>query len=199
MWARWTLLDLDPKLARMPDYSLNWTARSSAIQEGTRVSMMLLAPPESGPTEAKGLTVSSLPWRIDMSSTDEQSAKMPDICFCLPLYSTWHKVNDLKVNCRLGEGKMGYQLKLEPCLVQSGPDKPSWSWTKIWVQARMPDYSISWTARSNAIQMRPRCLCCSSPNHLVQCGPSCFLDPNLGPGIDAVLQLKLDSKDLCYI
>ena len=37
-------------------------------------------------------------------------------------------------------------------LVQCGPDEPSWTWTQIWVQAWMPDYSLNWTARSSAIQ-----------------------------------------------
>ena len=32
-------------------------------------------------------------------------------------------------------------------LVQCGPDEPSWTWT----QARMPDYSLNWTARSSGI------------------------------------------------
>ena len=37
-------------------------------------------------------------------------------------------------------------------LVQCEPDEPSWTWTQIWGQARMPDYSLNWTARSTAIQ-----------------------------------------------
>ena len=37
-------------------------------------------------------------------------------------------------------------------LVQCGPGEPSWMWTKTWVQARMPDYNLNWTARSSAIQ-----------------------------------------------
>ena len=34
MWAWWALLDMDPNLGpgTIPDYSLNWTARSSAIR-----------------------------------------------------------------------------------------------------------------------------------------------------------------------
>ena len=36
-------------------------------------------------------------------------------------------------------------------LVQCGPDEPSWTWTQIWLQTRMPDYSLNWTARSSAI------------------------------------------------
>ena len=47
-------------------------------------------------------------------------------------------------------------------LVQCGPDEPSWSWTQIWVQARMPDYSLNWTS-SSAIQGGQRCQCCLSP------------------------------------
>ena len=37
-------------------------------------------------------------------------------------------------------------------LVQCGPDEPNWTWTQIWVQGCMPDYSLNWTARSSAIQ-----------------------------------------------
>ena len=36
--------------------------------------------------------------------------------------------------------------------MQCGPDEPSWTWTQIWVKARMPDYSLNWTATSSAIQ-----------------------------------------------
>ena len=43
-------------------------------------------------------------------------------------------------------------------------DEPRWSWAQIWVQARMPDYSLNWTARSSALQGGKRCPCCSSPN-----------------------------------
>ena len=48
-------------------------------------------------------------------------------------------------------------------LVQCGPDEPCWTWTQIWVQARMPDYSLNWTARSSAIQGWQRCQWCSLP------------------------------------
>ena len=62
----------------------------------------------------------------------------------------------------IGEGKAGHKSKLELCwtsalLVQCGPDEPSWIWTKIWVQARMPYYSLNRTARSSAIQRGQRC------------------------------------------
>ena len=42
-------------------------------------------------------------------------------------------------------------------LVQCGPDEPCWTLIQIWIQARMPDYSLNWTARSSAIQRRQRC------------------------------------------
>ena len=48
-------------------------------------------------------------------------------------------------------------------LVLCGPDEPSWSWTPIWVMARIPDHSLNWTARSSAIQGGQRCQCCNSP------------------------------------
>ena len=48
-------------------------------------------------------------------------------------------------------------------LVQRGPDEPSLTWTQLWVQSRMPDYSLNWTVRSSAIQGWQRCLWCNSP------------------------------------
>ena len=42
-------------------------------------------------------------------------------------------------------------------LVQCEPDEPSWTWTQIWVQARMPDHGLNWTALSSAIQGWQRC------------------------------------------
>ena len=47
--------------------------------------------------------------------------------------------------------------------VQCRPDEPSWTWTKICVQARMPDYNLNWTARSSALQGLQRCLWYSQP------------------------------------
>ena len=93
------------------------------------------------------------------------------IGLCLPPNRTWHKVNDLKIDYSrdLGEGKVGNKPRLEPCwsmlvmahLAQCGPNEPSWTWTQIWVQACMPDYSLNWTARSSAIQGGQRCQWCS--------------------------------------
>ena len=48
-------------------------------------------------------------------------------------------------------------------LVQCEPDGYSWSWTQIWVQSRMPDYCLNWTARCSAIQRRQKGQWCSSP------------------------------------
>ena len=48
-------------------------------------------------------------------------------------------------------------------LVQCEPDEPSWIWTQIWVQARMPGYSLNWKVRSSDIQRWQRCRWCSSP------------------------------------
>ena len=47
-------------------------------------------------------------------------------------------------------------------LVQCEPDEPSWTWTQIWAQACMPDYSLNWTARFSVIQEWQRCQWCSS-------------------------------------
>ena len=49
-------------------------------------------------------------------------------------------------------------------LEQCGSDVRSWTWTKIWIQPRMPDYSLNWTARSTVIQVWHRCQWCSSPS-----------------------------------
>ena len=80
------------------NYSLNWTARSSAIQTYQRCQLCN-SPTESGSAEARGLSASSLPLSID------RPARMPDS----PLDRTWHKVNDLKVDYsggfRRGEGR----------------------------------------------------------------------------------------------
>ena len=48
-------------------------------------------------------------------------------------------------------------------LVQYELDEPSWTWTQIWVQARVPDYSLNWTARSGTIQRGQKCQWCSPP------------------------------------
>ena len=62
----------------------------------------------------------------------------------------------------MGKGRSGSSLSLCPAglcwtlahLVQCGSDEGSRTWTQIWVQARMPDYSLNWTQR---------CQWCSSP------------------------------------
>ena len=47
--------------------------------------------------------------------------------------------------------------------VQCGPAEPNWTWTQIWAHARMPDYSLNWTARSSTIQGWQRCQWCNYP------------------------------------
>ena len=71
------------------------------------------------------------------------------------------------VGIRGGGGRVGAEARAlldyaghRPTM-QCGPDKPSWTWTQNWVQARMPDYSLNWTARSSAIQEWQRCQWCS--------------------------------------
>ena len=53
--------------------------------------------------------------------------------------------------------------------MQYEPDEPKWTWTQIWIQVRMPDYSLNGTIRSSAIQGGKRCQCCNSPTRR---GPS---------------------------
>ena len=94
------------------------------------------------------------------------------ICLCLPPDRTWYKVNDPKVDYSgdFGKEKSSTSRSSSPAglcwssayLVQCRLDEPSWTWTQIWVQARMPDYSLNWTARSNAIHGGQRCQSCSS-------------------------------------
>ena len=93
--------------------------------------------------------------------------------YTTPPDRTQHKVNDLKVDFSGDVGKersgtsQGLSLAGLCCssahLVQCGPIEPSWSLNQIWVLARMPDYSLNWTAKSSAIQEGQRCQCCSSP------------------------------------
>ena len=127
----------------MPDFSLNWTARSSTI----KCIHFAACPPEGGPAEAEGF-----------------------ICLCLTPERTRYKVNDTKVNYKEGRGRSGPSIGSSPAglcwwsshLVQRGPDEPSWTWTQIWVQAWMLDYSLKWTARSCVIQGWQRCQWCRS-------------------------------------
>ena len=53
-----------------------------------------------------------------------------DICCCLPPDRTWHKVNDPKANYNgdLGEEKVGYEPRLEPCWSVLLIDPPSAMW-----------------------------------------------------------------------
>ena len=67
------------------------------------------------------------------------------VCLCLSPDRTWHKVNDLKIDYS-GD------------LVQCGPGEPSRKWTQMWVQLRLPDYSLNWKTRSKG----KRCQWCSS-------------------------------------
>ena len=44
-------------------------------------------------------------------------SRLPDICVCLPPDRTWHKVYNPMVDYSgdLGEGKVVYEPRLEPC------------------------------------------------------------------------------------
>ena len=81
------------------------------------------------------------------------------ICLYLPSDRTWHQANDPKVDYSgdLGEGQFRHESRLKTCwssahFVQCGPDMPNRSWIQICVLARIPCYSLNWTARSSAIQ-----------------------------------------------
>ena len=117
-------------------------------------------PLEPGKTQPDPCTNQrSQPRCVSAQRLPENSAYPPlyrkevDVCLCLPPDRTWHKVSDPKVdyNGDLGEGKVGHEPWLELCW-SSAHFVHSWTWTQIWIQAHMPDYSLNWTARSSAIQ-----------------------------------------------
>ena len=123
------------------------------------------------------LSASSLPLSIQHRyQTGSRKASVQsngaDICLCFPPDRNWHKINDSKVDYSAdwGRGRLGTYQGLSPAglywslahLVQCRPNGPSWTWTQIWVQACMPDYSVNWTARSRAIQGWQRFQWCSS-------------------------------------
>ena len=95
------------------------------------------------------------------------------VCHCFTPDRTWHQVNDRKVDYSrgLGGGWSGTSWGSNPDglywsltrLVQWWPDELNWPWIQIWVQARMPDYSLNWTSRFSAIQRGQRVSYCLSP------------------------------------
>ena len=152
---------------RLPDYRLNWTARPSTIQ-GWQSCQWCSSPYRMWPNwnqEPFGLK-SNFKNNARLGQNQQQNNAV-DICLCLPPDRTWNEANDPKIDYRedLGEGKFGHEPKLKPCwiklasnhLVQCGPDVPSWTLNQTWVNARMPDYSWKWAARSSAIQSWKTC------------------------------------------
>ena len=67
----------------MSDYSLNWTARSSAIQ-GYKGINDAARPPEGSPAEVGGLADSSLPLLNRGPLANQWTGGRADICYCLP-------------------------------------------------------------------------------------------------------------------
>ena len=65
-----------------------------------------------------------------------------DICCCLPTDRTRHKVNDPKADysVNLGEGKVGHELRLEPCWSVLLIDPPSAMWACVTLPPRPPRY-----------------------------------------------------------
>ena len=112
-------------------------------------------------------------WWSRNESTSSALKVVSFICLCLLPDRAWHKVNDSKVDyCGdLGRWRSGASRGSIPAclcwssthLVKCGPEEPTRSWTQIWVQDRMPDYSLNWIARSSAIQEGQRFQCCNSP------------------------------------
>ena len=157
----------------MPNYSLNWTPKSSAIQKWQRCQCCssltrrwpswsrglfglksaghrLLFnvgthPPKGGLAEAGGLSASSLQRHGHLELGER-------------------KVKEGRGSLDPSRNSSAAGLCWSSAhLVQCGLDEFSWSWTQIRVQARMTDYSLNWTARSSAIRGWQRCQCCSSP------------------------------------
>ena len=68
----------------------------------------------------------------DAKQSAEQSARIPNICLYLQPDRTWDKVNDQKFEYSgdLEEGKVGHELRLEPCLTMLviGPLYAMWAW-----------------------------------------------------------------------
>ena len=72
MWAWWAQIWVQ---ALMPDYSLNWTAKSSAIQGGKKLSMLQLAHPKV--------------------AQPKLGAFRPQVCLC------WTALTSVKANSKL--------------------------------------------------------------------------------------------------
>ena len=102
------------------------------------------------------------------------------------------------ISVSLNEKKKWYDRQISAHFVQWWPDEPGWTWTQIWIQARMPDYSFNWTARSSAIQSWQRCQCCSSPTWRWPSWSLGLLASSLPLNIDRpVRMLDCPLKSLC--
>ena len=78
----------------MPGYSLNWTARSSAIQ-GRQKSQCSARPPEGSLTKARGLLASSLPWSINRPAQMSDSPLNSQQNWENPHFSCFERGQDL--------------------------------------------------------------------------------------------------------
>ena len=125
--------------------------------------------PTRGPAEAGDFWALSLP-SMDFQCCSSLTQRWPSRTQgLLGLKSA--KAWPLKVWREVGRGRSDSNRNSSPVgfswssvhFVQCGPDERSWTWTQIWVQARMPKYSLNWTARPSAIQGWQRCLWCSPP------------------------------------
>ena len=134
VWARW------------PKYSLNWTSVSSAIQKWQRCqccsssiqkwTSRRLSSRRWWPFALKSAKV----WPFECTEEEDRGRTDP---------------NRSSSTTGLGRSLVSF--------VQCGFNEPSWKWTPKWVLARMPIYSLNWTARSSAIQRWQRCQCYSLP------------------------------------
>ena len=119
----------------MPDYNLNRTARSSAIQRWQRCQCCSL-----------------ITWRWRSRSRSP--------IFVSASYQTALDPQSMTRETNYSGDKVRPEPRFEPCLtllIIGSLEEPEM------VHARIPNYSLNWTAKSIAIERWQRCHCCSSP------------------------------------
>ena len=170
----------------MPDYSLNWTARSSAIQRWQKCQWYsspnleafwpqvclswtmprptrMLDSPNKKPARVKAnrklMLLASSPGQ-DQSFVSASHQTGLDTMLVTRRSNYSEDQRNVRSDTSWGSNPV-WLCWPSAFLVPCGPYEPCWTWTQTWVQARIPDYSLNWIARSSAIQ---RCLWCSSPS-----------------------------------
>ena len=171
----------------MPDYSLNWTVKSSGIQ-GWQRCQWCNSITRRWPCRSRGLLASRVPCNIyrpaRMSDSPLKSllAKLRLITLewdllrivnkSMKFVSASHQTRvdtrsmtwrSIIVGIKRGEDQARTVARAlldyagHRPTEQYGPDEPSCTWTQIGVQTHMPEYTLTWTARSCDIQGSKRC------------------------------------------